>query len=116
MIYVTANTFPITTLQETEKEGVMPLKLKSGFLMSSGDEGRLVMDSGVGDQIVIVAREALEAVADPPRVDEFRLQEYIDVFSRIASAKFDERLLDSRGHVHVTSEDVRTWHAAFPPR
>lgn len=93
----------------------MPRKLKSGFLMSSGDEGRLVMDSGIGDQVVIVTRDALEAVADPPRADEFRLQEYIELFSQIASAKFDEKLLDASGHVRLTSEDVRTWLAAFPP-
>ncbi|WP_159952668.1 MULTISPECIES: hypothetical protein [unclassified Rhizobium] len=93
----------------------MPLKLKSGFLMSSGDEGRLVMDSGIGDQIVIITRDALEVVAEPARVDEFRLQEYIEVFSRIASAKFDQNVLNASGHVCVTSEDVRIWHAAFHP-
>ncbi|WP_429925680.1 hypothetical protein ACQY1H_23585 (plasmid) [Agrobacterium vitis] len=87
----------------------MPLKLKSGFLTSSGNEGRLLMDSGTGDQVVVITRNALEAIADPPRADEFRLQEHIEAFSRIASDKFDGHQFDPAGHVRVTSEDVRSW-------
>jgi hypothetical protein len=91
----------------------MPLKLKSGFLVSSGEDGRLLMESGVGEEIVVVSRHALEAMADPPRVDEFRLQQYIDTFSQIASDKYDGGRLDPAGHVRVTSQDVRDWHEAL---
>jgi hypothetical protein len=87
----------------------MPLKLKSGFLTSSGQEGRLLMDTGIGDQVVVVTHNALEAIADPPRADEFRLQEHIEAFSRIASDKFDGKQFDPTGHIRVTSEDVRNW-------
>ena len=89
----------------------MPLTLKSGFLTSSGYEGRIIMASSVGDHVVVVTHDALAAIADPPRVDEFRLQEYIEVFSRIASDKFDRSLLDASGHVCVTAGDVRKWRA-----
>ncbi|MCF3638749.1 hypothetical protein LXM94_02025 [Rhizobium sp. TRM95111] len=91
----------------------MPLKLKSGFLTSSGEDGRLLMDSGAGEEIVFVSRHALESIADPPRVDEFRLQQYIDSFSQIASDKYDGGRLDPTGHVRVTSQDVRDWRAAL---
>jgi hypothetical protein len=90
----------------------MPLKLKSGFMVSSGAEGRLLMDCGVGDQVVLIGQDALEAIADPPRADEFRLQEFIETFSFIASEKFDKHALDPSGHVRVTAEDVRAWRAA----
>ncbi|KGD96385.1 hypothetical protein JL39_17435 [Rhizobium sp. YS-1r] len=90
----------------------MPLTLKSGFLTSSGYEGRLIMSSGAGDQVVVVTHDALAAIADPPRVDEFRLQEYIETFSRIASEKFDGGLFDSTGHVCVTVGDIRKWRTS----
>ena len=90
----------------------MPLTLRSGFMTSTGEEGRLLMDSGAGDQIVIVTNGALKMVASPPRADEFRLQEYIDLFSTIASGKFDAGLLDGAGHVCVTVSDVQTWHTS----
>ncbi|MCC2611001.1 hypothetical protein [Neorhizobium petrolearium] len=90
----------------------MPLKLKSGFLTSSGDEGRLLMDSGTGDEVVVVSYNALEAIADPPRADEFRLQQYIEAFSQIASNKFDEKQFGRAGHIRVTSEDVRNWRVS----
>lgn len=88
----------------------MPLTLKSGFLTSSGEEGRLLMDSGTGVVVVEISRHALEAIADPPRADEFRLQQYIEAFSRIASEKYDEKRFDPTGHVRVTSKDVRDRH------
>lgn len=89
----------------------MPLKLKSGFMTASGADGRLLMDCGIGDQIVLITHDALEAIADPPRADEFRLQEYIDTFSRIASEKFDKRMFDDAGRISVTAEDARKWRA-----
>lgn len=89
----------------------MPLHLKSGFMTSSGAEARLLMDSGAGDQIISITIGALEAVADPPRADEFRLQNYIDTFSRIAGEKYDRAEFDLSGHVRVTADDVRAWRS-----
>ena len=89
----------------------MPLKLKSGFMTSDGNEGRLLMDSGTGDQVVLVTHDALETIANPPRADEFRLQEYVDLFGQIASDKFDRREFDAAGHIRVTSEDIRTFRS-----
>jgi hypothetical protein len=93
------------------REVSMPLKLKSGFMTSSGIEGRLLMDCGAGDQVVTIDLEALEAIADPPRADEFRLQEYVQAFSHIASDKFDRRDFDATGHVCVTASDARDWRS-----
>lgn len=90
----------------------MPLTLKSGFLTSSGEEGRLLMDSGAGMVVVEISHHALEAIADPPRADEFRLQQYIETFSRIASEKFDAKQFEPAGRLRVTSRDVRMRHTA----
>ena len=92
----------------------MPLKLKSGFLTSDGSEARLLMDSGAGDQVVMITHEALEAIADPPRADEFRLQQHIETFSLIASDKFDNGAFDPTGHIHITADDVKKWRSVAP--
>lgn len=90
----------------------MPLKLKSGCLTSTGSEGLLFMDSGAGDQVVHVTLDALKAVADPPRADDFRLQTFIEAFSTIASRKFDSGLFDETGHIKVEAADALEWRAS----
>lgn len=67
----------------------MSLKLISGMMKSSGDEALLAMDAGGANQMVVIDRGALLEVAEPRRCDENRLQENIDLFSRIASAKYE---------------------------
>ncbi len=90
----------------------MPLKLRSGFLKSSGKEALLLMDAGNGDQIIMVTREALETIASPPRADEFRLQEHIETLGAIASSKYDAGIIQPDGRVWITVDDIRSWKAA----
>ena len=93
----------------------MPLKLISGMMKASGDEALLIMERDVGgDEIVLVTKEALLDIADPPLCNECRLQEYVSVFSDIASNKFDGKKLTSEGRVTVTAADVSAWKADHP--
>lgn len=93
----------------------MPLKLVSGMMKASGNEALLIMERDVGgDEIVLVTKEALLDIADPPLCNECRLQEYVSVVSDIASHKFDGKELTSDGRVAVTSTDVSAWKAHRP--
>ncbi|NLS08302.1 hypothetical protein HGP14_34525 [Rhizobium sp. P32RR-XVIII] len=87
----------------------MSLKLISGMMKSSGNEALLMMDADGVNQIVVINREALLDVADPPRCDESRLQERIDIFSEIASAKYDRGELEGDGRIRITAVDVTEW-------
>jgi hypothetical protein len=87
----------------------MSLKLLSGMMRPSGNEALLLMDAGGASQIVVINREALLDVAEPPRCDESRLQERIDIFSEIASAKYDRGELEQDGRIRITAIDITEW-------
>ncbi|ANK88115.1 MULTISPECIES: hypothetical protein [Rhizobium] len=84
----------------------MSLKLISGMMKSSGEEALLVMDAGGTNQMVVIDREALLEVAQPPRCDESRLQENIGLFSRIACAKFDRGDIERDGRIRIHAADL----------
>ncbi|EJC80724.1 hypothetical protein Rleg4DRAFT_2367 [Rhizobium leguminosarum bv. trifolii WSM2297] len=84
----------------------MSLKLVSGMMKSSGDEALLMMDADGTNQMVVIEKEALLDIADPPRCDESRLQENIDLFSRIASAKYDRGDIERDGRIRISSDDL----------
>ncbi|MBX4869914.1 MULTISPECIES: hypothetical protein [Rhizobium] len=86
----------------------MSLKLISGMMKSSGEEALLVMDTGGTNQMVVIDRQALLEVAQPPRCDESRLQENIGLFSRIACAKFDCGDIEPDGRIHIHAADLGT--------
>lgn len=93
----------------------MPLKLLSGMMKASGDEALLIMERDVGgDEIVLVTKEALLDIAEPPLCNECRLQQYIAVFSDIASTKFDGKEPAPDGRVAVTAADVSVWKVNHP--
>ncbi|WOS66832.1 hypothetical protein [Sinorhizobium fredii] len=93
----------------------MPLRLISGMMKASGDEALLIMERDVGgDEIVVVERQALLDIADPPLCNECRLQEYVPVFSDIASRKFDGREIALDGRVRITAIDVSAWKTHHP--
>ncbi|MDK1491260.1 hypothetical protein QN219_14480 [Sinorhizobium sp. 7-81] len=93
----------------------MPLKLISGMMKASGDDGLLIMERDVGgDEIVLVTKEALLDIADPPLCNECRLQEYIAVFSDIASKKFDCQEFTPDRRVAISGTDVSDWKAHHP--
>ncbi|UWU17184.1 hypothetical protein N2599_30895 (plasmid) [Rhizobium sullae] len=84
----------------------MPLKLVRGMMKASGDEALLIMERDIGgDEIVLVAKEALLDIAD-----ECRLQESISDFSDSASRKFDAKELTSDGRVAVNATDASDHH------
>lgn len=87
----------------------MSLKLVSGMMKSSGEEALLLMEAAGAEHIVLVSKEALMAVAEPPRCDESRLQENIDVFSQIADAKYAAGGAEPDGRIRITADDVGAW-------
>ncbi|UTS91450.1 hypothetical protein [Rhizobium anhuiense] len=87
----------------------MPLKLISGMMKSSGEEALLAMDAGGANQMVVIDRGALQEVAEPRRCDESRLQENIDLFSRIASAKYDCGDVEPDGRIRIGADDLIAW-------
>ncbi|WP_348529959.1 hypothetical protein [Rhizobium leguminosarum] len=87
-------------------DNAMSLKLVSGMMKSSGDEALLMMDADGTNQMVVIEKEALLDIADPPRCDESRLQENIDLFSRIASAKYDRGDIERDGRIRISSDDL----------
>jgi hypothetical protein len=87
----------------------MSLKLISGMMKSSGDEALLAMDAGGANQMVVIDRGALLEVAEPRRCDENRLQENIDLFSRIASAKYDRGDVEPDGRIRIGADDLLAW-------
>ncbi|MBA9036268.1 hypothetical protein [Rhizobium leguminosarum] len=87
----------------------MSLKLISGMMKSSGDEALLAMDAGDANQMVVIDRGALLEVAEPRRCDESRLQENIDLFSRIASEKYDRGDLEPDGRIRIDAGDLFAW-------
>ncbi|MGR8964606.1 hypothetical protein ACU8OR_27960 (plasmid) [Rhizobium leguminosarum] len=88
---------------------VMSLKLISGMMKSSGDEALLAMDAGGANQMVVIDRGALLEVAEPRRCDESRLQENIDLFSQIASAKYDRGDVEPDGRIRIDADDLLAW-------
>ena len=90
----------------------MSLKLVSGMMRASGDEALLIMERDVGgDEIVLVAKQALLDIADPPVCNECRLQQYVAIFSAIASRKFDNGDSTADGRIVITAADVSAWKA-----
>ncbi|AYG63607.1 hypothetical protein QD460_25585 [Rhizobium jaguaris] len=87
----------------------MPLRLISGMLRSSGNDAMLIMDTGMLNQFVLVTKQALLDVASPPRCDESRLQQHIQIFSNIASDKYDRGEVKPDGRVWITSDDIAKW-------
>ncbi|MDL2403880.1 hypothetical protein PY649_34035 [Rhizobium mayense] len=87
----------------------MPLRLISGMLRSSGNDAMLIMDSGMVNQFVLVTKQAILDIEAPPRCDESRLQQHIQIFSNIASEKYDRGDVKSDGRVWITSDDVAKW-------
>ncbi len=87
----------------------MPLTLVTAMMKSSGNEALLIMDAGSMNKIVLVTKQALLDIANPPRCDESRLQEYIDALGKIASAKYDLGDIKPDGRVWITSDDVAKW-------
>ncbi|WP_165419501.1 hypothetical protein [Rhizobium leguminosarum] len=59
--------------------------------------------------MVVIDRGALLEVAEPRRCDENRLQENIDLFSRIASAKYERGDLEPDGRIRIGADDLLAW-------
>ncbi len=81
----------------------------TAFLKSSGEQGVVVMEHDGAHRVVVVDREALCEISNPPRADESRLQQSIGAICEIATAKTlkDGRTPHSR--IAVSASDVAAW-------
>ena len=77
-----------------------------------GENGHIPMSDGDTDWTVVVTREALESIASPPEASLDRLNDYADVFARIASNKLEFGRDRDRNRIWVMEEDVAIWLAS----
>lgn len=77
-----------------------------------GENGHIPMSDGDTDWTVVVTREALESIASPPEASLDRLNDYADVFARIASNKLEFGRNRDRNRIWVMEEDVAIWLAS----
>ena len=89
----------------------MLLNLRKAATMV-GENGHIPVSDGSTDWTVVVTREALEAIASPPEASLDRLNDYADVFVRIASNKLEFGRDRDRNRMWVMEEDVAIWLAS----
>jgi hypothetical protein len=69
--------------------------------------GRIEIHDRAQARTVVVTRRALLSIASPPRANEARLLQNLDVFCGIALSP--ETAPDKKGEVTITAKHVRTW-------
>jgi hypothetical protein len=84
-------------------------KLVTAFMKSSGGEGVIILSQAGSTRIALVEEQALMDVASPPRADEMRLQQNLELFCDIARAKFDLEKVAPEGRVHISASDLNDW-------
>ncbi|APO78792.1 hypothetical protein AM571_PC01056 (plasmid) [Rhizobium etli 8C-3] len=89
----------------------MSLKFVTAFLRSSGENAMIILEEAGSNQIAVVEKEALLNVASPPRADETRLQENIELFCDIVRAKHRVKDVASDGRIYVSAGDVSEWNS-----
>ncbi|PKA43311.1 hypothetical protein [Rhizobium sullae] len=87
----------------------MSLKFVTAFLRSSGENAMIILEEAGCNQIAVVDKQALLDVASPPRADETRLQENIELFCDIVRAKHCVKDIASDGRIHISAGDVSKW-------
>ncbi|AJD46142.1 hypothetical protein C9413_06455 [Rhizobium sp. SEMIA 4085] len=89
----------------------MSLKFVTAFLRSSGENAMVILEQAGRNQIAVVDKQALLDVASPPRADETRLQENIELFCDIARAKHRVKNVASDGRIYISAGDVFEWRS-----
>lgn len=84
----------------------------TAFLKSSGHFGVVIMEHEGAQRVVVVDREALSTMCNPPRADENRLQESVGAICEIAASKMLQDAESPFSRVRVSADDVAAWKAA----
>ncbi|SCW81612.1 hypothetical protein SAMN02927900_05262 [Rhizobium mongolense subsp. loessense] len=87
----------------------MSLKFVTAFLRSSGESALIILEEAGSNQIAVVDKQALLDVASPPRADETRLQENVELFCDIVRAKHRVKDVASDGRIYISAGDVCDW-------
>ncbi|TCU24432.1 hypothetical protein EV130_10623 [Rhizobium azibense] len=90
----------------------MSLKFVTVFLRSSGENALIILEEAGSNQIAVVEKQALLDVASPPRADETRLQENVELFCNIVRAKHRAKDVASDGRIYISAGDVCEWKSA----
>ncbi|MDW5316877.1 hypothetical protein [Rhizobium sp. PL01] len=78
------------------------------------ENGHVAMTDGQTDWLVIVTKEALEAISMPPLADDQRLLDHLQSFIEIATFKLERGREGEEKTIWVQSDDIREWQQARP--
>lgn len=90
----------------------MTLAMRDGFPpFLSGENGHLSMRDEGQDWLVIVTREALEDVAQPPNASLERLIRYQRLFGDVATFKLEHGRAGDENTIWIQTDDVKEWNS-----
>ncbi|MBB3388448.1 hypothetical protein FHT82_001168 [Rhizobium sp. BK275] len=84
----------------------------TAFLKSSGETGVVLMEHEGAQRVVIIDRDALQEISNPPRADETRLQEHVGTICEIAASKILLQPQSSFSRIRISRDDVEAWKAS----
>ena len=84
----------------------------TAFLKSSGETGVVLMEHEGAQRVVVIDRDALQEISNPPRADETRLQEHVDTICEIAVSKMRLQPQSSFSRIRVSKDDIKAWKAS----
>jgi hypothetical protein len=84
----------------------------TAFLKSSGETGVVLMEHEGAQRVVIIDREALQEISNPPRADETRLQEHVDTICEIAACKLRLQPQSPFSRIRISKGDIEAWKAS----
>jgi hypothetical protein len=100
--------------ERRQGDQIMPLNIRSGRLKLTETGAVLRLDDRRTPRTVVITRQALRAIASPPRADLSRVGDTIRVFRDIASEKYDKGQFNGDLRIWVTAKDVAKWKCDHP--
>ncbi len=92
----------------------MTLKMRPGLPPFLRDEnGHIPMTDETANWLVVITREALEGIAQPPDRSVERLHQYLDTFAAVATYKLEHGRAGAEETIWVQKEDVAEYKAAI---
>lgn len=73
------------------------------------ENGHIPMADDTANWLVIVTREAMEAVASPPEATQRRLLEHMTTFGSVATYKLEHGRAGKEETIWILKEDVAEW-------
>ena len=90
----------------------MALSTREGFpAFLSEENGHIPVQDGGRHWLVIVTREAMENVAEPPDASVDRLSQYSSLFLDVATFKLEHGRAGEEDTIWVQSDDITEWQS-----